>query len=545
LTFLGQTLGASQQDQLSVTSQSQGGLVFQNLGTGFTTATGTITNVTEPGQELVVTSQIPNAFSYAGQSSSTVTYDLTPYVLNDNTVVGNSVAGAGNPTNVGYVTNVVVNYATNSPQKWINATYPLQVLVTGYASSTASATTQQSVQIPGAIGNAANTVTLTTSLYNVTSITLQGNKALPTGAGDSLTVNVVDSNALFTTPILLAQLASTTPGVFYPLTGKVYSGLSQSNVIYNQQNGQPTTTLQVGQNKSVVTSGNNDREYYTFQINETKVPGQSQLQDAIGVGVFNSSSGAALGTQLQLNYSLSGSRNNVTYMSSAGAANSFNVNSGFVTERGSKIATVSASTDQFDLAESIDWLQFAVAPSSSNTAVSHTYTLHGPYSVGQATNIPNVSIAKVAANITLSSSNYTITGINNITATPSVTSATTPVWLKNLSSTQPLVVLDTQASSNPASSLILIGSGYVNTLSKQLQTSYNISVTPSSAPITQAYGSNKVLIAGYSASQTTAAANAFIEQLYAAASSSTGGSSTSAPATTTVASTSNTANTAT
>ena len=38
--------------------------------------------------------------------------------------------------------------------------------------------------------------------------------------------------------------------------------------------------------------------------------------------------------------------------------------------------------------------------------------------------------------------------------------------------------------------------------------------------IDQAYGTNRILIAGYSADQTTAAANAFIQQLYANAASS-------------------------
>ncbi|MGC8694568.1 MAG: S-layer protein, partial [Candidatus Micrarchaeia archaeon] len=111
--------------------------------------------------------------------------------------------------------------------------------------------------------------------------------------------------------------------------------------------------------------------------------------------------------------------------------------------------------------------------------------------------------------------NYTISGISNIKATPSVTTATEPVLLKNLT-TSPLVVLDSQA--NPNSNLILIGSGYVNSLSKTLQAQENITLTPS-APIMQAYGTDRILIAGYYANQTMAAANNFIEQLYALASS--------------------------
>jgi S-layer protein (TIGR01564 family) len=110
-------------------------------------------------------------------------------------------------------------------------------------------------------------------------------------------------------------------------------------------------------------------------------------------------------------------------------------------------------------------------------------------------------------------STYSITGIGNITATPSVSTAAVPVLLDNMST--PLVVLDSAA--NPQSSLILVGSGYVNALSAQLQSAYSINMTPTSAPVMQAYGTNRVLIAGYYANQTTAEANAFIAQLYAKA----------------------------
>ena len=105
-----------------------------------------------------------------------------------------------------------------------------------------------------------------------------------------------------------------------------------------------------------------------------------------------------------------------------------------------------------------------------------------------------------------------MSGISNVTATPSVSSATQPVLLKNLT-TAPLVVLDSAA--NPANNLILVGSGYVNSLSQQLQSTYNVTVTPTTGPITKAYGANRIMVAGYTANQTTSAANTFIEQLYA------------------------------
>jgi hypothetical protein len=170
----------------------------------------------------------------------------------------------------------------------------------------------------------------------------------------------------------------------------------------------------------------------------------------------------------------------------------------------------------FNLAKVVDEILLTVAPSTSN-AVSTTSSSYGPYGVGQLTNIANVSIGKVTADVVLGSgSTYTITGLGNIVATPSVASAQTPVLLNNLATT-PLVVLDSQASSG--SNLILVGSGYVNTLSAQLQNAYSITMAPTTQ-ITQAYGTNRILVAGYYANQTTAAGNAFIQQLYANAAGS-------------------------
>ena len=72
----------------------------------------TITNITEPAQELTVTSQIPNAFSYAGQTGSSVTYDLTPYAFNQvNNYLTTWGSGALAPT-----TNVVLTYVNPTAQ---------------------------------------------------------------------------------------------------------------------------------------------------------------------------------------------------------------------------------------------------------------------------------------------------------------------------------------------------------------------------------------------------------------------------------------------
>ncbi len=513
LTFLGDTLGASQFDSLSVGTTSQT-LAYQNLITG----TNEITNITEPTQELLVTSQIPDAFTYAGQTSSSVTYALTPYEL--------TVPATGNVPLSTTVTNVVLTYknpaqtlAGGQSSQWINSTRQLDVQITGYkypgpnnSPITESAVFSNSLVQSSTVYNA---LTLTTPLYNVTSIQIESGRALPVGANGAFSINVINNNGLFlASNVSIGLLASVSPGVLYPQASKVYDGFSQSSVIYNQQNGQTTNTFSISQSSP---TGAGAQQYYKFYIGEQAVPSNTAAVDSFGIGIYNNTLGTQQSTLFDVNYSVNGQHNNVTYTGTSGTA--FAVKTGFRSEKGSQVAAISPTQDTFSMAEAQDYLQFSLTPSTSNTAVTKAVSEHGPYTIGQATNIANVSIANVEASIQLKNSTYTISGIGNIIATPSVKSATTPVLLKSLSTT-PLVVLDSQANTTSGSNLILIGSGYVNSLSQQLQKSYNISFVPSSAPIAQAYGSNRILIAGYYANQTTSAANSFIDQLYAAAASS-------------------------
>ncbi len=284
---------------------------------------------------------------------------------------------------------------------------------------------------------------------------------------------------------------------------------------YNQQSGEPSTTFTLAKTTVLPANAVQD-QYFTYNMVENPVPGSTSYTDALSFGIVNSTAGPSATPLFQLNYSAAslsstvpGTRNNMTYLSTDGGL--VNAPQGFRTEKGSKVASISPTTLTVDFAKAVDELQFAVGPSTA-TVSTKSSKLYGPYSVGQATNLPNVSIGAVNASISLKSSNYSVSGISNVTATPSVSSATQPVLLKNLT-TAPLVVLDSAA--NPANNLILVGSGYVNSLSQQLQSTYNVTVTPTTGPITKAYGANRIMVAGYTANQTTSAANTFIEQLYA------------------------------
>ena len=255
--------------------------------------------------------------------------------------------------------------------------------------------------------------------------------------------------------------------------------------------------------------------FFSYTMNEIDVPTNTASIDSFSFNILNSTAGVAATPLFYLNYSTTATHNNVTYTSSGNHA--INAKVGFVSEKGSKVAAIGPTQLTFDMAKATDSLQFVVGP--VNVTPTSTTKQVGPYSVGSSTNIPNVTIANVTAkcSITGTASGCTVSGLSNLTATPSVTSAVTPVSLNT--ATTPLVVLDSNA--NPAATLIVVGSKYVNSVAGQVfaqNPSLNSTFGPSSV-IAQAFGTNRILVAGYSANQTVQAGNEFIQALLTQASS--------------------------
>lgn len=517
VTFVGDTLGASQFDSVSVVTSYQGPTAYQNLGSKAGVGLS-LSNITEPAQLLTTTSQIPNAFTFAGQTGDSVVYDLTPFELNEVANTANAVAPGFVSANAAFANVVYTGDNSLGAGNWITSSNPLTITITGYA---AAGSTSPST-VPETFTASTQSFALSPTLYNVTGI--QVNRALP----GTIAINVggvAGSNAANSQT--LATLSSlSTPAVLYSVSGQSYESTSitaPGNVIYNQQSGQTTNTFvlsaQGAGHQPVVGVG----QYFTYTVGEVAVPTNTQAVDGLTIGIDNSTAGTVSTQQFQLNYSAAygvggtswytGSRQNVTYTSTQGQVLN-NVQDGFRTEKGSKVVSIQPQQVTLNLAKLTDQLQFVVGLANGTVSTTHKYSLDGPYTVGQATNIPNVSIGPVNASVKLGAgSTYQITGIDNLTATPSVSTAYQPVWLTNLTTT-PLVVLDSQA--NAGSNLILIGSGYVNSLSQALQASNYVNMTPTTQ-LTQAYGTNRILVAGYTAQQTEAAGNSFIQQLYAQA----------------------------
>ncbi len=539
-TFVGDTLGKnydpvqfSMQNNAGVgtsyqnpagTSQTAHIYSFGNVSGTFVTLSKTqsvnTTALNASDEELYVTSSIPTAFQYAGQSAvNYVKWNLLPLELySTNSVWTYNLPSSGSNmiTNVVVTGTNVANFATSSKK--------VTITVYGTVNSVNGPTAQQaSVYYDGSkAGWPTNTI-----FENITSVTLS--RAVPNMGVEVFAQHISDA----ANELLMATLQPLGgPAVMYPNPGHYWQKITAATptVTYAQPNQNlQSWTLKANAGGNNGVSGHHS-QYFTLNMTEYPVPNSQSLQDNISIGLVNSTAGIAAEPLFQMNYSGvwgagsdHGQSNNFTYASSqqVGTGSFTNAQAGFITERGTKIASVGPQSSTINFAESPDMLQILVAP-SSNSITSKKYTLCGPYGIGQAvgptcTGISNVTVAQVTANITVGAgANFTVSGIGNIKATPSVSSATTPVLLTNLSTTAPIAVLDSQA--NPSGNLILVGSGYVNTLSQQLQNAYNITLTPTSAPIAQGYGTNRILVAGYYANQTTTASNQFIQQLYAAAS---------------------------
>ncbi len=494
LTFEQPSIGSSTYNPVSLSTSETGSVEYQNL---VTAVANTPLNITEPAQMLTVAapSSLSNAFQVAGVPSSSVLYDLTPYEFTPTAVSGNTVT-------------VGINFA-DSLDDLISSSHQLTVTLKGLT-STGGAATPISATFSAA-HTTSNTLTVSNSnMAEVTNATLS--EPMP-----GLTVSVNNANVL----------TSTTPKIMYLKSGQSNYYLAPgSSINFNQNNGETpafTITSLTGSPGSVGTNG--PYAFFNYTMEEYPVPFNTTAKDFFSLGIANATSGGPT-ANFDLNYT-SGPTTfqhaNVTYTTNtqnslATSVSTFPVRQGFYSERGSEVASISPGSVTINFAKGVDMLNFVVGPSNI-TAVTQHYKVVGPVGIGQPVpNVPNVTVANVTANISVSSvSGATVTGISNLTAIPSVSSASEPVLLKNLT-TSPLVVLNSTA--NPSSNLILIGSGFVNGLSAQVQAANNLTFTPTSAPVLQAFGSNRVLIAGYSANQTTAEANKFIQDLYASASTS-------------------------
>jgi len=494
ITFEQPAFGSGTYNPVQLSTSLQGSIPYSNPA-------NTPAVISEPAQILTVSapSSLSSAFN-PGQPSNKLQYNLIPYSFSTTGTVSSntvsvSLSGLGSLPEV-------ANLITTS--------HPVQVQVQGLVSN--------SLQ---------NIGTLQFNSYPSTTKTL----SLPTGTTEITNITLLNYPVYGLTITAAAggntaTLTAQGPEAMYIPSGKTNYTLVSSSTIqtFNQNNGQrPDFTLTtLTKPSSPLAVGSNSYEFFNYTMSEYPVPSNQTTVDSFTVGLVNATNGG-LAAQYIMNYSgrigTSAYHNNVTYSTNSQSVNSvITAKQGFYSERGSEVASISPTSVTINFARGVDMLNFVVGPSNI-TAVTKNYKVVGPVGIGQPVpNVPNVTVANVTANISVSDvSGATVTGISNLTATPSISTATTPVLLKNLT-TSPLVVLNSTA--NPSSNLILIGSGFVNGLSAQVQSANNVTFTPTSAPVLQSFGTDRILVAGYYANQTTAEANKLIADLYASASTS-------------------------
>ncbi|MEM0201329.1 MAG: hypothetical protein QXD23_02890, partial [Candidatus Micrarchaeaceae archaeon] len=475
------------------------------------------TAVTEPVNLFNVDSSIPTAFqvnsgSYAAPTSNlqNLEYNLDPYTFSATSAVdapgiANVIAGPS-----GGLVFQLVNNGVNG--NYVTSSNPLTVYVTGYRTVGSTSTTTYSVSF-----NGFNTQTLQGDyLTNATNIQL--GMALP---NPGVTVNVYETPntaASITTgvggnDVLLGTLSySTTPTLLYKVPQyNYYIAPTVDTATYTgEQNNVNFVLAPAG---TVPGNTVSRGQYFTYTMPEITTPSSTTPNANVIIGITNSSS--VTSTPLYWLNATNGNNNAVEYESTQNIQTK--AVQGFRTERGGEIGSIGTTSLTYYEPKSVDGLKFFVGPATSNTVNTSTTKLVGPLTVGDYIGIvPNVTIGKVNATCSFSTTSCNVTGLKNLTAVPSATSAVVGSPLNTAST--PIAVLDSNA--NNSTNLIVIGSGYVNTVAQSIfnaQPSLQSSFGPNST-IVQAYG-NKILVAGYTAQQTVTAGNNFINQLLQDASS--------------------------
>ncbi len=553
-TYVGTTLGTpgsgnTNYDPLSFSTSTSTGITYSNGNTlvvtpiawnynsinalGFIQATSSTvaaineTAIKEPADLFTVTSTLPTAFQITNSEGlpqpssavSSVQYNLDSFSFVSNQAL--DLAGAHNLTSVTNSGSVVVltplpsgTPSTTINGNYINSTNAFSVTITGYVPY-GSGTTKKTITASfNSISETNYTAGAGVVFLNVTNITASRDLPAP-----GVQISVSDISPTVTAPneLLLATLSYVGPTLLYKVPQDSYyiaPSTSNSIVGYAGETGN-ANNVQFTLKPTSLTSNSGRIQYFTYTIPEVTEPSSTALSTTpnanVIIGISNSTSpNFSASPQYWLNYT-NGNNNAFTYESTQN--NHVKAPVGFITERGSDVGAISTTSATYYMARSVSEMQFLVGPSNvSTTSTTHIY---GPYGIGQATNIPNVTIANVSAKCTIAPTGCSVTGLSNLTAVPSQTTAITPVTLNT--ATNPLVVLDSNA--NQSATLIVVGSKYVNSVAAQIfntNPSLNSTFGPSSV-IVQAFGNKRILVAGYTANQTVQAGNEFIQDLLSAA----------------------------
>ncbi|MEM3369888.1 MAG: S-layer protein [Candidatus Micrarchaeia archaeon] len=196
-----------------------------------------------------------------------------------------------------------------------------------------------------------------------------------------------------------------------------------------------------------------------------------------------------------------------------------NREAGFVSQKGSVIASRSASSITFKMAKKLGEFQYFLMPSSSTVSEgTSTQTL----SEGQQVTVQEstVKVKEISATVgacsvsggsaACTASSAGMSAVLDVAGTPASASFAVPY---KMSSTERLVVLDSEAPT--AESLILVGGQLVNSLTASAIAGTDVKIDKPGVKVVSAVSDNRIVVAGYTADDTQQAAADFISQLLA------------------------------
>jgi hypothetical protein len=199
-------------------------------------------------------------------------------------------------------------------------------------------------------------------------------------------------------------------------------------------------------------------------------------------------------------------------------ASATTVKANYVNQKGSKLVSKSKTQAVFDMAKKLGELEYDLKPSSATATAGGTTTynkgVNGTLTVGDST----ITVKSVSATTTpCSVTGGAVTCTAAVTAAPTldgeeVTADTTVSVPWVYSSAKKLVVLDSETPT--ADVLILVGGPSVNTMTaEELKAQPGIKLDAAGKKVAGKITDKKILVAGYTAADTTSAATDLIKKL--------------------------------
>ena len=285
------------------------------------------------------------------------------------------------------------------------------------------------------------------------------------------------------------------------------------------------TTLAYNVQDNTAENGNLSFRYVgvdsgTLQVTEFVNKGGSATQSALATS-FTNISFIANGTATTFKSS-SGSESKIdaSYLTATGTTSTSEYEAGYMSQRGSKIDTRSSNSITLKMAKKLGEMQYQLATSGANTTsagVSSVTLAEGGQVSVQDSTVKLKSVTETVGACSLSGGNATCTADKAAMKAVLDTGAASGSFSVpyKLSATERLVVLDSEAPS--AESLVLVGGQLVNTVTARTISGTDVKIDRPGVKVVKAVTDQRIVVAGYSADDTTAAASQFISELLAKA----------------------------